>query len=225
MSRGWSHVIHVEKIKPCLRNNAHWAVVMSLMPFDNRYQFVDSLVALVAAHNLGRFLWEHTSWIPNTPDHGVLPELLMQIMQATYKDKDLSQAWSSCKVVESLVSRRLVIGCEQEALHWAWELAVRNFDHATEIDDDALFPDWQIMACRMVFCLLKYDADPNAKIKARIYCPYLALPLVDERSVLCIVEEALRAFQSRRGVGVQQLTGAVTLLRDRLVQSLSLIHI
>lgn len=212
MARGWSHVGNVEEVKPRLENHKHWAVVMSVAIPGEQYRYIDSLVPLAVTHGLGKFIRDSSIVIRTD----ISPDLLLQTVGNMSRRKNLFHAEDSCEVVESLVLHGANVNHKGGSTRSAWEMAVLHFDQAIEVRDDDLFPDWQLLSCRMLLYLLSHGGDPHARIKRRIYCPYSGQLLVDERSTLCIVEEALRVFSSCRGAGIQQLVAAVTVLLDQL---------
>lgn len=144
------------------------------------------------------------------------PDLLRQTVRDMARERNLPYIESSCEVVESLVLSGAKVNYKGEWTRSAWEMAFSHFDQAIEVRDNDLFPDWQLVFCRLLLYLLHHGGDPNARIECRVGCPFSGRLLVDERSTLCIVEVALQAFSYCRVSGIEQLLAAITVLRDQL---------
>ena len=216
MARGWSHVVHVEKVKPCLANCMHWAVVMSIAFPSEQYRSVDSLVALAASHGLGKFIRDMSPKNSTAIRTDTSDDLLVQTIRGISRKKSLLNVEDSCELVQSLILHGANVNHKGSWMHSAWETAFFQFHKVIDLRDNELFPDLQLALCRMLLYLLDHGGDLQAKIQCRTRCPLSGRSLADERSILCIVEEALQVFSSCRVSGIQQLLTAVTVLRDQL---------
>ena len=169
IDRGWSHVVDVEKVKPCLQNHKHWAVVMSVAIPGEQYRFVDSLVSLAASHGLSKFICEHSRRTSAFTQTDVSPEL--RAVLNIPRKRSLAHAEDSCEVVESLVLNGADINYKKKRTHSAWEIAISDFNQMIEIRDGDLFPDWQFTLCKMLLCLFKKGGDPMLGYRAMSVAP------------------------------------------------------
>jgi hypothetical protein len=177
------------------------------------------LLPLAIVHRLSKFISDYLHQDAASSTLIVGPELSREAVRGIFQEKDLAQAERACQVVKSLVSQGADINDRAGYTEGAWELAIRHFEQVIDIRDDHLFPDWQRLACTLLLELFTCGADPQARVKRKIFSPYSGQLLADERSVLCVVDEASQSFARCRGAGVQQLLAAIASLRYQLVST------
>lgn len=203
MQRGWQQVKGVRKIKPCMKGTNHWAVIIALS--DNaKHPWVDSFVTLAAYYGLGLYLNERLTTFVQV--YGLSPSHLQNVMTAMLSEKDLDTVNDYLRVISALLHHGSNPNERSSSSHLTpWLMSLSVFEDTFKPENQPLFPDLSLTLCQLVELFVAYDADINEILPREIYGRASLQCIMDQRTVLCVVEQQLSRIEQSRQAGIYHL--------------------